>query len=101
MPAVARKDGVDTVLTGHGCDVTTVTLIGSSTVFADGIGVCREGDQIEIHQTTSGGSCANHLAYINEGSSTVFADGIAIARKGDSTDLGQLITGSSTIFAGG
>lgn len=101
MPAVARKDGVDTVNTGHGCDATTVTLNGSSTVFANGTGVCRQGDQIQIHTVPAGQSCVNHTAYINVGSSTVFADGIPIARKDDSTDSGQLSSGSSNVFAGG
>jgi len=100
MPAVARKSGTDTISTGHGCDATTVTNVGSSTVFVDGIGACRMGDTIQIHTLPAGQTCVPHTAQINAGSSTVFVDGIAIARQGDSADAGNITSGSSTVFAG-
>lgn len=101
MPAVARKDGTDTVNTGHGCNTTTVTEQGSSTVFINGIGACRKGDAIRVHTVPSGKNCVPHTAYINVGSSTVFVNGIAIARTGDSADSGNISSGSNNVFAGG
>lgn len=101
MAAVARKSGTDTVSTGHLCDATTTTSAGSSTVFVDGIGACREGDVITVHTTKVGDSCVPHSASINVGSSSVFVDGMAIARLGDSADSGAITSGSSTVFAGG
>lgn len=101
MPAVARKDGIDSVNTGHGCDTTTVTSAGSSNVFVNGTGVCRVGDSIQIHTIPSGASCVPHTAVINAGSSSVFVNGISIARNGDSADMGNISSGSSNVFAGG
>ena len=103
MPAVARKSGTDSVITGHLCDTTTTTDAGSSSVFVNGIGVCRSGDAITIHTIPVGQSCVAHTAFINAGSSSVFADGFAIARLGDSADAGTITagpTGSSNVFAG-
>ena len=48
MPAVSRKDGTDSVSTGHGCDSTTVTDQGSSDVFVNAIGAVRAGDTCRI-----------------------------------------------------
>jgi uncharacterized Zn-binding protein involved in type VI secretion len=101
MSKVARKNGADTVNTGHGCDSTTVTDVGSSSVFVNGIGVCRKGDRIKIHTIPSGSSCVPHTAVINVGSSSVFVNGIAIARLGDSADAGNISSGSNNVFAGG
>lgn len=101
MAGVARKDGVDSIDTGHTCDTTSATEKGSSTVFADGTGVCRKGDTIKIHSIEVGGYCVPHIgADITGGSSSVFADGIAIARKGDAADFGSITSGSSSVFAG-
>lgn len=101
MPAVARKDKKDSISTGHGCDGTTTTDEGSSTVFINGIGACRKGDAITVHTIPAGNSCVPHTAVINAGSGTVFANGIAIARKGDSADAGNISSGSADVFAGG
>jgi uncharacterized Zn-binding protein involved in type VI secretion len=101
MPAVARKDGNDSISTGHGCDSTTVTEAGSGNVFVNGIGACRKGDVIRIHTIPSGKSCVPHSAKINVGSGTVFVNGIPIARKGDSADAGNISSGSGNVFAGG
>lgn len=100
MPAVARKNGTDTVNTGHGCDATTVTQAGSSNVLINGIGACRKTDAIQVHTIPSGASCVPHTAYINVGSSTVFVNGLPIARNGDSADAGNISSGSSNVFAG-
>jgi|LWDU01.1.fsa_nt_gi uncharacterized Zn-binding protein involved in type VI secretion len=99
MPAVARI--ADPTTTGHGCDVITTVISGSTTVFANYIGVEHKGDPTQIHTLPCGNSCCPHQAKINVGSGTVFADGIAIARVGDSTDSGAIIAGSSNVNAGG
>ena len=101
MAAVARKDNTDTVNTGHGCDSTTTTKAGSSNVFVNGKGACRNGDAIEVHTIPSGSSCVDHTAYITSGSSKVFVNSIAIARNGDSADVGNISSGSDNVFAGG
>lgn len=100
MAGVARM-GTDTVSTGHLCDTTTHTLVGSSSVFVNGVGACRKGDAITIHKTKVGDSCVPHSANINAGSSTVFVDGFAIARNGDAADSGSISSGSEDVFAGG
>jgi len=100
MAGVARM-GTDTVSTGHLCDTTTHTLVGSSSVFVNGVGACRNGDAITIHTTKVGNSCVSHSANINAGSSTVFVDGFAIARNGDAADSGSISSGSEDVFAGG
>lgn len=100
MTGIARKSGQDTISTGHGCDTTTVTDVGSSTVLVNGYGVCRLGDSIKIHNINSGASCIPHTAYINSASSTVFANGIAIARKDDSADNGLITSGSTNVIIG-
>lgn len=101
MPAVARKDGTDSINTGHGCDATTVTQAGSGNVFVNGKGACRKGDAIKIHTILAGTSCVPHSAQINAGSGSVFVNGIPIARKGDSADAGNISSGSGNVFAGG
>lgn len=100
MPGIARKDGTDQVLTGHGCDVITVTDKGSSDVFVNGIGACRKGDSIKVHTIPSGPSCIPHTAYITGGSSTVFVNGIPVARQSDAADEGMIITSSTDVIAG-
>ena len=98
MPAVSRIG--DLISTGHACDGTAPIGEGSSTVFANGIGVARQGDAIAPHTILSGIICVPHSAVVNQGSSTVFANGIPLARVGDSADLGSIIQGSPTVFAG-
>ena len=101
MPAVARKDGKDTVKTGHTtCDKTTVTDIGSTDVFVNGIGACRKDDKLKDHTKPEGKSCVTHTSYINSGSSTVYVNGHPIARNGDSADEGSITSGSKNVFAG-
>ena len=101
MPGIVRKDGTDSINTGHGCDSSTVTQAGSGNVFVNGKGACRKGDIIQIHTIPSGSSCVPHTAKINNGSGSVFVNGIPVARNGDSADVGNISSGSGNVFAGG
>jgi len=107
MPAVARKDGVDTVdtvhnATGINCAVApiiTSTNIGSSTVFANGTGIVRVGDAVTSH-TFPG--CAEHAPGLSVGSPNVFVEGAAMGRKNDTYGCGaQITSGSANVFANG
>ena len=116
MPAVARKDGVDTANTIHvaigdlnpsdtiTCDAaptTTATAAGSSTVFAEGTGVVRVGDAVAVH-TFAGVGCPTHAPGLSAGSPNVFVEGKAMGRNGDTYDCGaQITSGASTVFANG
>lgn len=106
MPEVARKDGTDRVNTVHNsvgkeCAVAPKVIgtdKGSSTVFAEGTGVVRVGDAVEIHDLPG---CTPHAPPLANGSSTVFADGKALGRKGDKYGGGEeIITGAPTVIAG-
>ena len=101
MPNVTRKDGVDTVSTGHGCDTVTVTDGGSSTVFVNGIGIVRAGDLCQIHLIPSGDSCIPHTVPLTSYSSTVFVNGMGVGRVGDDYSGHTILSGSSNVFAGG
>ena len=101
MPAIARKDGTDTIATNHGCDSTTVTKEGSTNVFVNGKGAVRAGDLCEIHTIPSGPSCVPHQVSLTSFSSTVFVNGKGIGRKGDEYSGHILTSGSSNVFAGG
>ena len=96
MPAIVR-DG-DPTTTGHGCDAATTVTGPSGNVFANGIGVERQGDPTSPHTIPAGSACVPHSAVINVGSSNVFTNGIPTARVGDSTDGGAIIAGSSNVF---
>jgi len=98
MAPVARIG--DSIATGHGCDGTT-TLTGPSTnVFANNLGVERQGDPTVVHRLTGKGCSVTHTAAINVGSGTVFVNNKAIARIGDSADAGSITSGSPSVFAG-
>ena len=99
MPAVTRTG--DSVITGHGCDGTTVMSSGSPDVFTNGIMTIRQGDQTVVHTIPSGDSCVPHTVPLISGSSTVFVNGKQCGRIGDPIDAGQLSGGSSNVFAGG
>ena len=115
MPAVARKDETETVNTVHVsvgdknpldtsiCDLfptTTNTDKGSSTVFAEGVGVVRVDDAVKAH--TFPPSCATHTPGLAVGSSNVFVEGKGIGRKDDTYGCGaKIITGADTVFANG
>jgi uncharacterized Zn-binding protein involved in type VI secretion len=98
MPAVARQ--TDSFNTGHPC-VSTSQLTGPSTdVFANGLGVERQGDPSVVHPHKVGKYCVSHTVTITGGSSTVFVNGKPIARVGDAIDLGSITGGSGDVFAG-
>jgi uncharacterized Zn-binding protein involved in type VI secretion len=106
MPEVARKDGTDQVNTVHNaigkdCAVAPKVIAtdkGSSTVFAEGVGVVRVGDAVERHDQPG---CVPHAPPLASGSSSVFADGKAIGRKGDTYGGGEkILSGAPTVIAG-
>lgn len=97
MPAVARNG--DPTTTGHGCDATTTVTGPSGNVFANNIGIERQGDPTSPHTIRSGKSCVPHGAVINVGSGNVFVNNKPIARVGDSTDGGSITGGSPNVFA--
>lgn len=100
MPAVARKDGTDSVSTGHPCDGSTVTDVGSENVFVNGKGVVRLGDLQHVHNLLVGTSCVPHVLALSSSSSTVFVNGKGAGRKGDAYG-GEIITsGSENVFFG-
>jgi uncharacterized Zn-binding protein involved in type VI secretion len=75
----------------------------SSNVFANGIGVSRQGDVNTTHLLPPNiPPCGTHSAGITTGSTTVFANGKGLGRRGDAisgcTSCGQ---GSTNVFAGG
>ncbi|MCG7944798.1 MAG: PaaR repeat-containing protein [Candidatus Thiodiazotropha taylori] len=98
MEKIARIG--DSIATGHGCDATSTIAGGSSNVFAEGVGVSRQGDAIAPHTIEAGDQCVPHTAVINSGSSTVFANGIPLARVDDSADAGKITSGASKTFSG-
>jgi uncharacterized Zn-binding protein involved in type VI secretion len=102
MPKVARKNGVDSVSTNHGCDGSTSTSQGSSNVFANSIGVVRVGDLNQTHRV-SGRNCSNsHAVPLSSGSPNVFANNKAVGRIGDVYGGSENITsGSPNVFANG
>jgi uncharacterized Zn-binding protein involved in type VI secretion len=101
MPAVARKNGTDTIATNHGCDGTTVTKDGSGDVFVNGIGAVRAGDLTEVHTVTAGIACVPHQVPLTSFSSTVFVNGKGLGRLGDQYSGHTITSGSSNVFAGG
>ena len=104
MPLVARKSSVDTVDSpdgnGDDCDKvsTQSTDKGSDTVFAEGIGVVRQGDTMISHNKPG---CSPHAPALSTFSLTVFVEGKGLGRKGDDYDLHEISTGAGTVFAGG
>lgn len=101
MPAVSRKDGTDSISTGHGCDATTVTDQGSSNVLVNSIGAVRAGDLCQVHLILVGDSCVPHTVPLTSFSSTVFVNGRGIGRRGDDYSGHVLTSGSGNVFAGG
>jgi uncharacterized Zn-binding protein involved in type VI secretion len=97
MPAVARIG--DSIATGHGCDGTTTLTGPSSNVFANNIGIERQGDPTVVHRLTGRGCSVTHTAVINVGSDNVFVNNKSIGRVGDSADAGSITSGSSDVFA--
>ena len=98
MPAVTRFGDADVT------HCTGMTRQGkSSDVFANSIGVSRQGDNNTAHLLPPDiPPCPGHSAPIATGSSTVFANSKGIGRIGDSiTGCTSVAAGSPTVFAGG
>jgi uncharacterized Zn-binding protein involved in type VI secretion len=68
-------------------------------VFANGLGVERQGDPTVVHRLTGRNCSVSHAAAVNAGSGNVFVNNKPIARVGDSADAGSITSGSSTVFA--
>tara|TARA_Y100000296_G_scaffold6033_1_gene7395 strand:+ start:197 stop:751 length:555 start_codon:yes stop_codon:yes gene_type:complete len=74
----------------------------SPDVFANGIGISRQGDDNCIHLKPCPFACCNHTAPITTGSTTVFINGKGCGRIGDGvTDCTAVAEGSPDCFAGG
>lgn len=99
MPAVARKSGVDSVATNHGCDGSTVTAAGSGDVFVNNIGVVRLGDNNQTHRVGGRRCSAKHSVPLSSASPNVFANGRAIGRLGDAYGGETISSGSGNVFA--
>ena len=96
MAAVTRIGDADVT---HCSGMTRAA--GSSNVFANGIGVSRQGDNNTGH-LLSGAPCPSHAAPITTGSTTVFVNGKGCGRVGDGiTSCTSVAAGSSDVFAGG
>ena len=95
MPAVCR---IGDRCSGHGCFPPRVNDEGSSSVFANAIGVHRRGDHWVTH--CCGSSC--HDSSLARGSTTVYANGIQLGRIADPVACGSaVIEGSPNVYAGG
>ena len=96
MPAVTRIGDADVA---HCSGMTRA--VGSGDVFANGIGVSRQGDVNTTH-LLPGAPCPPHAAPIASGSSTVFINGKGCGRVGDAiSGCTSVAAGSPNVFAGG
>jgi len=105
MPAAARGDSVDSVVskTGVGDEcgkpTTTSTDECSDKVFVEGTGCVREGDKVAPHNK---GGCSTDTSVLTTFSSKVFIQGKGAGRIGDQYTADNTITaGSSKVFFGG
>ena len=106
MPAVARQG--DQVLsvdgTGYRCGQPMQTAVGeinSSRVYANGILVVVQGNQIAPHPKAG---CDPDESKLTSYSSTVRVGGKGVGRVGDKYDSSTsntIVQGSHTVFAGG
>ena len=95
MPAVTRIGDADVT---HCTGMTRA--VGSGNVFANGIGVSRQGDNTT--HLLPGVPCPPHAAPIAAGSSTVFVNGKGCGRVGDGiSGCTSVAAGSPNVFAGG
>jgi uncharacterized Zn-binding protein involved in type VI secretion len=107
MPEAARGNGVDTVASPDGSGFccgspsTQRTAACSPNVFANSIGIVRQGDPMVVHPFP-GPCCTPHAPVLSTFSGTVYINGKKAGRKGDAYG-GDHITssGSSTVFIGG
>ena len=97
MPAVTRFGDADVT---HCTGMTR--LDKSSNVFANNIGVSRQGDNNTAHLLPPDvPPCPGHSAPIASGSSTVKVNGQGCGRIGDGiTGCTSVAAGSSNVFAG-
>ena len=96
MPAVTRIGDADVA---HCSGMTRAA--GSSKVFADGIGISRQGDNNTSHLLPPI-PCPSHAAPIATGSSKVFIDTKGCGRIGDGiSGCTSVAAGSENVFAGG
>ena len=95
MAAVTRIGDADVA---HCSGMTRAA--GSSNVFANGIGISRQGDNNTTH-LLPGVPCPAHAAAISSGSSTVKVNGKGCGRVGDGISAcTSVAAGSSNVFAG-
>ena len=96
MPAVTRIGDADVA---HCSGMTRA--VGSGNVFANGIGISRQGDVNTVH-LLPGAPCPPHSAPIASGSGTVFVNGKGCGRVGDGiSGCTSVAAGASNVFAGG
>ena len=106
MPAVARRDEIDTVASPDGsgpcCSAssTQFTEEGSTNVFVNSIGAVRLGDTMIVH-LYPGPCCAPHNPPLTSSSTTVFVNSKGVGRVGDDYQAHIISSGSSNVFAGG
>lgn len=122
MPAVAKKDGASNVTATDGAQgpvcatkptrwtwsagTTQTSDVGSGDVFAENIGVVREGDTMISHPdgTPCTTSPIDHAPALSTYSPNVFANNKPIGRVGDKYNSDghfdhTISTGASTVFA--
>jgi uncharacterized Zn-binding protein involved in type VI secretion len=97
MPGAARIGDTDT---GHGTYTPDTVKAGSSTVFVNGIGAARSGDDHGQHVNTVKPYDV-HPAVCGTGSSTVLINGKAAFRIGDPVDSATQAAGSGNVIVGG
>jgi len=86
--------------TGHGPWQPRPSTGASGDVFANNIGVVREGDTWAPHNGSPSGPHRSEIGYTSAGSGTVFANNKAVARIGDPVEADTIAAGSTTVFAG-
>jgi uncharacterized Zn-binding protein involved in type VI secretion len=103
MPAVARANGTDRVLspdgTGKKCRFPMTVTTGPATqsrVFVEGILVAVIGDPVAPHPRSG---CAPDTQTLSSASSRVFAMGKAVARIGDVYGDNVITSGSFRCFS--
>lgn len=104
MPAAARGNGVDSVLSKTGSGDNCRNPTGTSTaacsfkVFAEGTGIVRIGDQVASHNKTG---CSTDTSVLSTASSKVFIETLGAGRIGDAYSGDNTITsGSQKVFFG-
>lgn len=96
MPAAARRGDRNIP---H-CSAHTMSS-GSSDVFVNARGACRQGDSTVSHLIPQGRRCGVHAASVTSGSSSVFINGRAAATVGSRlSSCTAIAQGSSDVFIG-